>query len=88
MFKRQVYVIKSSVIVTSKLKSSMSQKVLTYKGKAIRRARDFSTETWQARREWHDMFNVLNGKNLHPGKYPARLSFRIEGEILSQTDKS
>ena len=36
----------------------------------------------QARKEWHDKFKVVNGKNLHPRiLYPARLSFRIEREI-------
>ena len=27
---------------------------------------DFSTETLQARREWHDIFKVMKGKNLQP----------------------
>ena len=31
---------------------------------SIKLAADLSTDTWQARREWHDIFNVLNGKNL------------------------
>ena len=36
----------------------------------------------QARREWHDIFKVLKGKILQPRLlYPARSSFRIEGEI-------
>ena len=29
-------------------------------------AMNLSTEIWQARREWHDIFKVLNGKNLQP----------------------
>ena len=34
------------------------------------------------------MFNVLNGENLQPRiLYPARLSFRIEEEIKSFSDK-
>ena len=33
---------------------------------------DFSTETLQARREWHDIFKVMKGKNLQPRiLYPA-----------------
>ena len=49
---------------------------------------DFSTETLQARREWHDILNVMKGKNLQPRLlYPARLSFRFEGEITTFTDK-
>jgi len=36
---------------------------LNLQGKTIKVAGDFLTETWQARREWYDMFKVLNGKN-------------------------
>ena len=36
----------------------------------------------------HDIFNVLNGKNLQPILYPTRLLFRIEGEIKSFPEKS
>ena len=47
----------------------------------------FSVESFQARKEWHDIVKVLNGKNLQPRiLYPARLSFRI-GEIKSVLDK-
>ena len=49
---------------------------------------DFSVETLQARKEWHDVFNMMKGKNLQPRLlYPARLSLRFEGEIKSFTDK-
>ena len=49
---------------------------------------DFSTETLQARREWHDVFKVMKGRNLQPKiLYPARLSFRFDGEIKSFPDK-
>ena len=49
---------------------------------------DLSTETWQARREWQEIFNVLNGKNMQPRiLYPAKLSFRIEREINAFPDK-
>ena len=34
------------------------------------------------------MFKVINSKNLQPKLlYPAKLSFRIEGQIKSFTDK-
>ena len=60
----------------------------TYKGTPIRLSADFSTETLQARREWHDIFKVMKGKNLQPRiLYPARLSFRFDGEIKSFPDK-
>ena len=49
---------------------------------------DFSAEILQARREWHDIFKVLTGKNLQPRiLYPSRLSFRIEGEIKNFSEK-
>ncbi|KAF0878130.1 LORF1 protein, partial [Crocuta crocuta] len=64
------------------LKAAMDKKALTYKGKPIRVVTDLSTETWQARKEWQEIFNVMKGKNMQPRIfYPASLSFRIEGEI-------
>ena len=60
----------------------------TYKGTPITLTADFSAETLQAGREWHDIFKVMKGKNLQPGLlYPARISFRFDGEIKSFTDK-
>lgn len=40
------------------------ERQVTYKGKPIRLLADFSAETLQARREWHHLFKVLEGKNL------------------------
>ena len=38
--------------------------------------------------EWHDIFKVLKAKNLQPRLlYPARISFRFDGEIKTFTDK-
>ena len=49
---------------------------------------DFSAETLQARREWYDILKVMKGKNLQPRLlYPARISFRCDGEIKTFTDK-
>ena len=54
---------------------------IIYKGTPIRLSADFSTETLQARREWHDILEVMKGKNLQPRiLYPTRLS-RFDGEI-------
>ena len=70
------------------LKAAQDKRSITYKGRNIRLAADLSTETWQARKDWHDIFRVLNEKNMQPRiLYPARLSFRIEGEIKSFPDK-
>ena len=46
------------------LKAAREKKQITYKGTSIRLWADFSAETLQARREWHDILNVMNGKNL------------------------
>ena len=49
---------------------------------------DFSTETLQARREWHDILQVMKRKNLQPRiSYPARLLLRFDGEIKTFTEK-
>ena len=38
----------------------------------------------QARRGWEEVFKVMKGKDLHPRLlYPAKLSFRMEGQIKS-----
>ena len=39
------------------LKAARESEKVTYKGKPIRLSSDFSIETLQARREWHDIFN-------------------------------
>ena len=41
---------------------------------------DFSAETLQAIRQWHDIFKVMKGKNLQPRLlYSARISLRFDG---------
>ena len=70
------------------LKAAREKKQVTYKGTPIKLLADFSAETLQSRREWHDILNVMKGKNLQPRLlYPARLSFRFEGESKTFTDK-
>ena len=70
-------------------KAARKKKSQTYKGRQIRFAADLSTETWQARKEWQDIFNVLNQKNMQARiLYPARLSFKIEAEIKSFQNKT
>ena len=49
---------------------------------------DLSAETLQARRECQYIFKVLKGKSLQQKLlYPARISFKIDGEIKSFSDK-
>ena len=70
------------------LKATREKRQITYKGTPIRLTADFSAETLQTRREWHDIFKVTKGKNLQPRVlYLARTSFRLDGEIKSFTDK-
>ena len=70
------------------LKAAREQQQITYKGTPIRLTADLSAETLQARREWHDILKVMKGKNLQQRLlYPARISFRFDGEIKSFTDK-
>uniref|UniRef100_A0A8D1CH03 L1 transposable element RRM domain-containing protein n=1 Tax=Sus scrofa TaxID=9823 RepID=A0A8D1CH03_PIG len=70
------------------LKAAREKKQITYKGTPIRLLADFSADTLQARREWYDILYVMKGKNPQPRLlYPARLSFRFEGENKSFTDK-
>ena len=62
------------------LKAAREKQRVTYKGVPIRLSADFSKETFQARRGWKEVFEVMKGKDLHPRLlYPAKLSFRIEG---------
>ena len=70
------------------LKAAREKKQITYKGTPIRLLADFSAKTLQARRQWHDILNVMKGKNLQPRLLsPARLSFTFEGEIKTFSDK-
>ena len=70
------------------LKATSEKQQITYKGTPIMLSADFSTETLQARREWHDIFKVMKGKSLQPRiLYPTRLSFRFDGKIKSFPDK-
>ena len=68
------------------LKGSKGGKGVNYKGAPIRIATDFSKEILQARTEWQKIFQVMTTRGLKPRLlYPARLSIKIEGQIVSQT---
>ncbi|XP_060160105.1 alpha-N-acetylgalactosaminide alpha-2,6-sialyltransferase 3 isoform X5 [Globicephala melas] len=70
------------------LKAAREKQQITHKGIPIRLTADLSAETLQARREWQDIMKVLKEKNLQPRLlYPARISFRFDGEIKTFTDK-
>jgi len=66
------------------LKAAREKQQTTHKGIPIRITVDLSIETLQARREWQDILKVMKEKNLQPRLlYPARISFKYEGEIKS-----
>ena len=70
------------------LKAAREKQHITYKGNPICLTADLSAETLQARSEWQDIFKVLKGKNLQPRLlYLARISFKMDGEIKSFSDK-
>ena len=70
------------------LQAARDKDTVTYKGVPIRLSADFSKETLQARRGWQKVFQVMKGKDLHPRLlYPAKLSFRMEGQIKCFSDK-
>ena len=71
------------------LKATREKQQIIHKGIPIRiTAYKSSIETLQVRREWQDRLKVMKEKNLQPRLlYPARISFKYEGEIKSFTDK-
>ena len=65
-------------------KAAIEKETVTYKGVPIR----LSKETLQARRGWKEVFQVMKGKDLHPRLlYPAKLSFKLEGQIKCFPEK-
>ena len=70
------------------LKAAREKQQITYKGIPIRLTADLSAKTLQARRDWQDIIKVTKRKNLQPRLlYPARISFRFDGEIKSFINK-
>ena len=70
------------------LKAAREKQEVTYKANPIHLTADLSAEILQARRERQDIFKVLKGKNLQPRLlYVAKISFKIDGEIKSFSDK-
>ena len=70
------------------LKAAREKETVTYRGVPMRLSANFSKETLYARRGWKEVFQVMKGKVLHPRLlYPAKLSFRMEGQIKCFLDK-
>ena len=80
--------IKLTKLNTKNFKSIKGEATSNIQGNPTCLTADLSAETLQAKREWQDIFKVLKGKNLQPRLlYPARISFQIDGEIKSFSDK-
>ena len=70
------------------LKAARGKQQITNKGIPIRITADLSLKTLQVRKEWQDILKVMKEKSLQPIlQYPARISFKYEGEIKSFTEK-
>ena len=71
------------------LKATRDKGTVTYsKGVPIGLSAAFLKETLQARRAWKEVFQVMKVKDLHPRLlYPAKLSFRMKGQIKYFSDK-
>ena len=68
------------------MKAAREKQQKTHKEIPIRITTDLSTVTLQARREWQDILKGMKENNLQPRLlYPARISFRYEGEFKSFT---
>ena len=69
-------------------KAAREKQQITHKGISIRITTDLSIETLQARRKCQDILKVMKENSLQPRLlYPARISFKYDGEIKSFTDK-
>ena len=68
------------------LKAAREKERVTYKGVSIRLSPDFSKESLQARRGWKEVFKVMKGPTSEI-TVPAKLSFRMEGQIKHFPDK-
>ena len=70
------------------IKAAREKQQVTYKGNPICLTADLSAETLKVRKERQDIFKVLKGKNLQPRLlHSERISFKIDGEIKSFSDK-
>ena len=64
------------------LKAAREKKLVTDREVPVRLSADFSKGTLQARRDWQEIFKVMENRDLLPRFfYPATLSFRIKGQI-------
>lgn len=66
------------------MKAARERQFVAYKGAPVRLLAEFSAETWQARRDWHETLKGRKSRDPQPGRLcPARLCSTTEGEIGS-----
>ena len=69
------------------LKATEGKERVTYKRVPTSLSADFSKETSQGRRDWKE-FKIMKGKDPHTRLlYPAKLLFRMEGQVKCFPDK-
>ena len=69
-------------------KARRDKQPVTYWGTPTGLSDGFSAETLQIRREWHSICKLMEGESVEAKTlYPASLSFRFEGEIMSFTEE-
>ena len=60
------------------LKAARERQLVAFKGSSYRLSADFSTETFQTIRNWHEIFKVMKSKEVQPRLlYPEKLPFNI-----------
>ena len=70
------------------LKAAREKQLMTSRRIPMRLSADFSKETLQARRDWQEIFKVMKSGDLQSKLlYPAKISFKLEGQIKSFPDK-
>ena len=69
------------------LKAAREKQQVSYKGHPICLTADLSAEILQAQREWQNIFKLLKVKNLQPRLLYLAISFIIDREIKTFSDK-
>ena len=62
------------------LKAGREKQLVSYRRFPIRLLDDFSKEALQSRRDWQEIFKIMENQDLQPKLlYPAKVSFRTKG---------
>ena len=74
------------------IKAAKQEQLVKSKGTPIRLSAEFSAETLQARREWHNILKVMKGENthvyIHTKTWQGFHSNLMERSNILQTSKS